>query len=311
MNLITTDNLSNELRAQFIEASSIKIMTGYLTLSGAEFLLNSITDDTRVQLVVRARPQDLLSGATDLEAIKLLFNNGVRCHIHRTLHAKLYVIDNKDAFIGSANFTSNGLKLSGYGNFELSTKTTLTDKDNGLIREVFDDSIMVTKRVVKTLEEFISSSSVTPDLASFNNKGWWDELVAPEVQINHDKLYISDLPWINLEQDTSTIDKSSENFLHDSDVFGLRISADLGVKSNFKSSKIFKFLLETLRGKESSEIYFGELTSKIHDALVDEPLPYRSDIKQLVRNLIIYIVFFSNDVLSIDSPRYSSRIRFT
>ncbi|WP_170308350.1 phospholipase D family protein [Parashewanella tropica] len=309
MNLITADHLSNELEAQFSSAQSIKIITGYLTLSAAEFLLNSISDETTVQLIVRARPQDLISGATDIDAIKLLFKNGVRCHIHRTLHAKLYVIDNKYGFIGSANFTSNGLKLSGYGNFELSTKTKLTDKDNGLIREVFNDSIMVTKRVIETLEGFVSSSSATPELDS-STKGWWNELIAPEASYTCDRLYISDLPWVNLEQDLSSLDESSENFLHDVDVFGLEVDKNGNARAlNFQKSKIYQFLTRELSSKENKELYFGELTSKVHDLLVDEPMPYRSDIKQLVFNLLIYCKVFSMGILTIDTPSYSTRIK--
>lgn len=65
------------------------------------------------------RPDHLLAGASDLDVYPLCRERGWRLYTSDTLHAKLYSVDLKSAWLGSANVTRRALGLAGVGNDEV------------------------------------------------------------------------------------------------------------------------------------------------------------------------------------------------
>ena len=59
--------------------------------------------------ITRFSLSDMASGANSIEALEQLIMAGVSVYEKEDLHAKIYIIDDKLAFIGSANFTHGGL----------------------------------------------------------------------------------------------------------------------------------------------------------------------------------------------------------
>ena len=78
------------------------------------------------------------------------------------------------------------------------------------------------------------------------------------------------------------------------------------IKENFLKSKIFNWLITRLKKSENQEIYFGSLSSIIHDSLLDDPKPYRQDVKKLQANLYSYIEYFKPENIKIDVPKLKS-----
>ncbi|CAH6815313.1 PLD phosphodiesterase domain-containing protein [Vibrio chagasii] len=300
MKLLVGDALRNQLVDRFSTAKNVTILSAYFTLPAAKLLLDYLPLTSQGRVVVRARPQDLLSGATDIKAIRYLFDNGIPCHIHRSLHAKLYVIDNKDGWIGSANFTSNGLKISGYGNVELSTQITISEKELKLVRTIISDSLFISKDILENLEYFVEENVST--LSSCDDE-WWEDILDVSNYDLSEGLLITDLPWCN----PNSNDNSIEALQHDKDVFKLR-NPDK-VCSCFKRSKVYKFLYQKLQEEVNSEVYFGTVTEWIHSALKDDMLPYRSEIKDYIFNLYSYIDLYGKIDFIVDRPNYSQRIR--
>ena len=99
---------------------------------------------------------------------------------------------------------------------------------------------------------------------------------------------------------------------HDLELFGLddnNLNNQI-IKKKLMSSKIYRWLENQIKKQENEEIYFGNLSSIIHRSLLDDPKPYRKDIKQLQANLYTYIKFFLNDKIVIDIPfEKSERIK--
>ncbi|HIF9074243.1 phospholipase D-like domain-containing protein [Photobacterium damselae] len=300
MNLLFGDELRDELSTSLSNARSVTILSAYFTLPAIDMLLETLPTTSYGRIVVRARPNDLLSGATDLRAIKKAFDNGIPCHINRGLHAKLYIIDNDFGWVGSSNFTSNGLKISGYGNIELSTRIPITEKELKLVRSIINDSIVITKDIIENLDKFLSDN-VEID-GAYDEVDWWDDILSLKSYRFEEGLFVTDLPWCN-----PSIKNSHESMNHDNDVFFLK-NKDKLLKL-FNRSKIYQFLLQKLRLIESREAYFGQITEWIHLALKDDVLPYRSEVKEYVANLFVYIQLYGGQHFIIDRPNYSQRIR--
>ena len=101
--------------------------------------------------------------------------------------------------------------------------------------------------------------------------------------------------------------------VHDLELFGLlgykHLNLEKDLKESFLQSKIFNWLIKRLQNEENKEIYFGRLSSIIHDCLVDDPKPYRQDVKLLQANLYSYIKYFQPTKVKYDQPNVSERIR--
>lgn len=53
---------------------------------------------------------------------------------------------------------------------------------------------------------------------------------------------------------------------------------------------------------------FGEITAALHDALADDPKPYRSNVKALLANLILYIKIYCTDEIEVYVPGRKSEV---
>ena len=81
------------------------------------------------------------------------------------------------------------------------------------------------------------------------------------------------------------------------------------VVEKFKSSKMYHWLLNLLES-EGGEVYFGRVSSLLHDNLLDDPVPYRSEVKKLVSNIYSWIELLTPHRISliVDTPNHSQRI---
>jgi len=45
-------------------------------------------------------------------------------------------------------------------------------------------------------------------------------------------------------------------------------------KSTFMKSNVYLWLVQTLEGMPNNEMYFGAMSAKLHDAIINDPKPY-------------------------------------
>ena len=102
--------------------------------------------------------------------------------------------------------------------------------------------------------------------------------------------------------------------MHDLELFGtVNINPsemEKEIKENFLKSKIFNWLIVRLKKAENQEMQYGKLSDIIHDNLLDDPKPYRQNIKLMQSNLLSYIKYFNFSNITVDIPgKKSERIK--
>ena len=80
------------------------------------------------------------------------------------------------------------------------------------------------------------------------------------------------------------------------------------LKNIFRWSNSYLWLLGTLQ-KNKGCMYFGELSSCLHNSVVSDPKPYRKEIKVMLAKLLQLIEELEMDEIVIDRPNYSQRIK--
>lgn len=71
-------------------------------------------EDVELSVITSSNIGNYVCGSLDIEAIKILMEKGANVYNYQDLHAKIYLFDNKNALITSANLTNRAM----YKNFE-------------------------------------------------------------------------------------------------------------------------------------------------------------------------------------------------
>ena len=129
----------------------------------------------------------------------------------------------------------------------------------------------------------------------------WDKSIINEYNQTYELLFQEDFP----------LNDSPKNMIIDEKYIGIEHSDSIEIiKEKFADSKIVKWLISILEKKENNEIYFGELSEKIHSIIFQEPKQYREDVKKLQERLYNWLTDLNYDFFEIDVPNHSTRIRY-
>ena len=201
------------------------------------------------------------------------------------------------------------MSLVPVSNEELGIKVKPLEQDLKIINQLVDEAANINDNIIKEIEEWQKSlpKIEKPKIPSFPSS------IEQSFKEKFDKLWVNNFPWCDVEYLINNADKKEDNIIHDLDLFGLRIieksKFEKNLKESFLQSKIFNWLIRKLEGEENKEIYFGRLSAIIHDGLVDDPKPYRQDVKVLQTNLYTYIKYFKPDNIFYDRPNVSELIK--
>ena len=80
------------------------------------------------------------------------------------------------------------------------------------------------------------------------------------------------------------------------------------IKKAFRESKCFQWLMKLLSEQEHNELYFGAASAALHSVILNDPRPYRKEVKILLANLLNWISVLDMEEIEIDRPNYSQRI---
>ena len=251
-------------------------------------------------LVVRFRPEDLLSGASDLELYPYCRSHGWKLYFRLDLHAKTYVFDGMRCVIGSANATARGMSLGGSGNYEIAAAYDLSPRDALRINDLLYGAALMTEEIYLQMKEHLSGAT-RPQ----HRWGEWPAEITKHLVPDCSLLFSEDFPPC-ASPIHATVD----------DMAFLQISADQlqdmdAVRQAFQRSKCYRWLVHLLLSQEEHQLYYGAVTAALHNALLDEPKPYRKDGKRLLSNLLSWIEVLSITEISIDIPKHSQRIKLT
>lgn len=298
--IIFSESIKNQLATEFQNTNKdLQIITAYCKLDGLKFVDENLpTKDIPKKLMVRFRMHDILLGATDLNIYEYCKMNNWQMYIRFDLHAKTFIFDRKRLIIGSANLTSNGIGLSENHNLELAMLAEIRSEELIRIENMFKQAVPMNDGLYALLTEQINNFDIT---TGSTHAVWSDNILnmfVPDIT----PMFTQDMPPCNSPSTVTTA------YL---DMLGLvdGYYAQEELKERFLNSKAYRWLKYVLNLKENKEIYFGELSAKLHDDLINDPKPYRKEVKDLLAYLLNWVVELGIEEVKIDRPNCSQRVR--
>ena len=298
-----------DLLGQSLEKAKdeIIILSAYVKKVGVEWLIEKLSKkEINCTIISRWDKGDLAQGSSDIECYELCKINKWQFKILKDLHAKIMLVDKKDLFIGSPNLTGHGMSLIPVSNKEMGVKLEATSSDLNIIKNLNEEAILVDDQIYKELKLWKEN---LPEIKKTKFPDFPDSLKS-KFNENLDKIWVHNFPWSDVK-DLLSEKKNSQNILHDLELFGLENNNIDIIKINkcFINSKVYKWLLNVLNKETKKEIYFGNLSKIIHNSLLDDPKPYRKDVKELQKNLLSFLKYLKLDQIQIDQPNFSQRIK--
>ena len=272
--LFDEQELQRELSASISSCqSSVIVLSAFIKKTAFEWFISQFKDSNiDVTIVARWTLADLLSGISDLEVYELCKSKGWTLKIDQRNHSKVYLIDSSYALVGSSNLTGSGLGLHSKSNFELSMKGEISDIDLNKVSKYIDSCVTVTDEIYEEIVKVYNSS----EKVKIPNNIKWPNSVKQllETDVNH--LWVDDLFF------TDPLDENPKNeyFLHDLSLLGINSKDDISL-INSNQVRAINWLKCQLNKEEGKSLKFGAVSKRLHNALLNDPKPYRKNVKEL------------------------------
>lgn len=256
-----------------------------------------------VLVVARWQKHDLLCGASDLGVYQFCKEQGWRFGIDLNLHGKLFLVDN-NIFLGSANLTQRGFHLGLIGNHEFGTKMLADRADLSKIENFVNSEVaLMDDKLFKLIEKEIGDAEEEKiDIFSTS----WSDTIIEIVKKPVEYLWVQELVF-STPNELLSPDFNDEKTIHDYELLGLDIDfvqVD-SLKRAFKRLRVYKWITSVL---SNGCLSFGGVSARLHLAILDDPKPYRVDIKSY-NKIIFEWAEFIDDVFEITRPNYSQVLR--
>jgi hypothetical protein len=286
----------------------VSICSAFLRSSILEDFSKRLPKDTPVRVIARWRLEDLLAGASDLEAFEICKKMGWDFNICTNFHGKVFVFPPAGILVGSANATGSGLGLLSNSNSEVCTVVEESESNSLLVEELFSSSTRLNDKLFSKLKDFYQNSLQKRDRFE------WPDFIYQEIsppKVFDGKLFLSECLLSNGDEIINSMKCDSIEARSDASLLSLP-SGEYDpnvIAKRFSETKIFSILRKILEA-EGGEVYFGTLTAAIHNHLMEDPAPYRSDVKIIVKNLYAWVFYLGSYLsMAVDRPNYSQRIR--
>ena len=289
--------------------AQVSICSAFLRSSILEDFCKRLPSKTPVRIISRWQLGDLLAGASDLESYEFCKIMCWEFYICTNFHGKVFAFPPNGILVGSANATASGLSLITNSNSEVCTVVEESELNLRLIDNLFLSGTLMTDELYGKMKAIYLDS-----LSNGHAIDWpasiYNEIGAPksyEAKLFLSECFASNGNEILLESKCNSAESKADASLLSlpSGQYSRQVIAE-----RFMQTKIYFLLLDLLKSN-GGEIYFGQLTSAIHNNLIEDPAPYRRDIKDLVINLYSWIKNLGQELLSmsVDQPNHSQRIR--
>jgi hypothetical protein len=285
------------------------LIVPFVKLDALQVLIEKNRSETNFSLIVRLKPEDLLSGATDLSIYPFLRDRGVPVFYNHSIHLKLFVFESNRCLVTSGNVTGRGLGLALEGNVEAGAFVHLDLEDWNRIYSLINESRAIDDTLYDRLSKFVADAPTVPSLPIFN---WPEEplknftissLPATEHVEALSRAYFS----ANLERYST---EDLRRIAHDLAIFNLpsglsEVEFEQQLKANFCSSPFVSEFIFFL--KSHGSLRFGAVNDWIHRWCDDVPLPYRWELKENTRILYNWLAHFVPEI-TWDRPNYAQVI---
>lgn len=274
------------------------LIVPYIKLDALRRLLGESRNLGKLQVIVRWRPEDLVSGASDVEVYDFLRSLNIPLYFNPSIHLKLYIFDSNSCFTTSANVTLKGLGYITACNVEAGALIPMQLQDWAHVYRLIEESTLVDEGIHSYFEAVIESAPKAAPLHSL-------PLELPARRM----FTIASLPATEsptaLENAYFSLEDISDpeevrRVAHDLSTFGMdqrhanpqMFQAALG--RAFRNTPFVIAFLNLL--KERQSLSFGGVSAWIHSTCEDVPVPYRRDIKHTTRILYNWLVAFIPEV---------------
>lgn len=281
LSLLDTENFRNILSQNIKNCQNeITIYSPFIKMSALTWLAEKNQQNVNIKLISRLKVKDIIDKSSDFEICSFALDKNWKIGLIHNLHAKVYIFDNKNILIGSNNLTSNGLGLNKKSNLELGTLFSPDLKSFDLLKNLTNDIMWLDKKKIILMEDYLKNfdTNLSQSLEDFN---WPNDLYKPKSKY---LLLSSNFPDISPMEHKS----GRKTFFIDDHI------DENNTKFNFINSEVYLWVKSILTERGFKN--FGWLTSKIHNSILDNPLPYRSKIKSYCKNLFMWIETYSDEI---------------
>lgn len=295
---MSSTELVIELEKSIPNCKNLNVISAFVSKPAVSWLIE-LVNHSSVCIVGRFSPKDFIDGASSIDALRecILIGYTVKCLPN--LHAKIYQIDTDLIFTGSANMTGKGLSIVNEGNLEAITLVDPTDLSKNFIQRIVSSSIELTSDVLDKMQTLLDNcnASKLEDIP----QNWPEDIIS-----KIDDLFVSDFPF-------SEPGQHSDFYAVNSSLEFASIEANKHDFSSaqmlFKRSKAYSWLKSVLNDNNSDrDLGFGQISELLHNALCDDPAPYRRGIKDLQVNFYKYLSLYASDEVDIYVPGKRSQV---
>lgn len=276
---------------------SLIIFSAYIKSAALSWLAQYVSSIPQIKIISRWTPQDLAFKASDLGVYELCKQNGWQFGIDNSLHSKAFIFDSKTVLLGSANLTDRGLSLSRDGNLEMGTIVEPTIADLKRLNELEKNVTWMDDSLFEEIKEQIDILDVQkPDIPA------WTSTLKDRLSPVVDYLWISELLHANPES-FEWPDMEDLNIAHDIDLLSISMenirSKEL-IKEKFLSCREYRWFKQQLHlAEEGTYTNFGWLTDKLHNAILDDPPPYRVGVKEYASDFEKWLKAYADEEIKI------------
>ena len=298
--LISSSELTHQLEELLPSCKNLTIISAFMTQPATRWLGQLISNNKpKVQLIGRFTPIDFAKGASDLNALSDCIKNGYQVKALVNLHAKIYQIDHDTIFNGSANLTGKGLALVNNGNLESCSRANACEQSKAFINKIVESATNITLNTLDKMQIFLEQFD---DANETELPAVWPEEILPQTT----ELFVSDFPLgkpgisLNEYQLNPSLPFAQIEYAKDEFVLASTL---------FKQTKAYCWLKTKITENQSErDLGFGQISRLLHDALADDPVPYRQEIKDLQANLYSYLKLYASDEVEVYMPGRRSEV---
>lgn len=269
-----------------------------------------LPQNSKVRILARWQIGDLLANASDLDAYTFSRKMGWDFYIKLNFHGKVFWVPNSGMLVGSANATASGFGLRADSNSELGTVVDQSENNVRAVRNLFGSAIKVDDSLYERISSVLKSG-----VKSSERLDWPADLLRllDPVDYSSAEFFISECFSSDGNELLSTEFSIQGDVAKDLSLLGIPsgyINRDTIVR-HFLESKLFKWTLAQV-SQNPEGARFGAITSALHSALLEDPSPYRKDVKEIVKNLYSWIRLIGpkDSGLEIYQPNVTEILRF-
>jgi hypothetical protein len=284
----------------------VRLCSAYMRSEAMEPLLSQLPAGASGNVLVRWRFEDLVGGSSDLAVYDLCRRQGMQLFMRPQFHGKVYALPPLGIGMGSANATGAGFGLHAGANDEVCSLVPLSAPSLKLIDDFFVGATRIDDRLFAQLQAAVSAADPTRPI------GDWPLDVKrqmntepPPRRLLVDECLRSGGKWAAAARTPAT-----ELERHDQALLGFDARASISdLQHALSACALLRWLRAELASAEPPELYFGNITQLLHSALLDNPGPRRSEVKELLQHLLSWIECTRLPGMAIDRPQHSQRVR--